>query len=71
MLLFSFFGYLCVLSEKSANIMVHKTCWEVVQNMSGINIRFWGLVNCNGSKLSGWWFRTFFIFPSIGNNHPN
>ena len=21
--------------------------------------------------LSGWWFGTFFIFPSIGNNHPN
>ena len=22
-------------------------------------------------KLSGWWFGTFFIFPCIGNNHPN
>ena len=21
--------------------------------------------------LSGWWFETFFIFPYIGNNHPN
>ena len=21
--------------------------------------------------LSGWWFGTFFIFPYIGNNHPN
>ena len=21
--------------------------------------------------ISGWWFRTFFIFPSIGNSHPN
>ena len=20
---------------------------------------------------SGWWFETFFIFPYIGNNHPN
>jgi hypothetical protein len=20
---------------------------------------------------SGWWFGTFFIFPYIGNNHPN
>ena len=22
-------------------------------------------------KLTGWWFGTFFIFPYIGNNHPN
>ena len=24
-----------------------------------------------GSIYSGWWFGTFFIFPYIGNNHPN
>ena len=23
------------------------------------------------SRFSGWWFGTFFIFPYIGNNHPN
>ena len=23
------------------------------------------------SRVSGWWFGTFFIFPDIGNNHPN
>ena len=23
------------------------------------------------SLISGWWFGTFFIFPYIGNNHPN
>ena len=22
-------------------------------------------------ELTGWWFGTFFIFPYIGNNHPN
>ena len=22
-------------------------------------------------RLSGWWFGTFFMFPYIGNNHPN
>ena len=22
-------------------------------------------------NISGWWFGTFFIFPYIGNNHPN
>jgi hypothetical protein len=21
--------------------------------------------------ITGWWFGTFFIFPYIGNNHPN
>ena len=21
--------------------------------------------------IAGWWFGTFFIFPYIGNNHPN
>ena len=24
-----------------------------------------------GTPQSGWWFGTFFIFPYIGNNHPN
>ena len=24
-----------------------------------------------GATFSGWWFGTFFIFPYIGNNHPN
>ena len=23
------------------------------------------------NPMTGWWFGTFFIFPSIGNNHPN
>ena len=22
-------------------------------------------------SMTGWWFGTFFIFPYIGNNHPN
>ena len=22
-------------------------------------------------SISGWWFGTFFIFPYVGNNHPN
>ena len=25
----------------------------------------------DASMISGWWFGTFFIFPYIGNNHPN
>jgi len=22
-------------------------------------------------NMTGWWFGTFFVFPYIGNNHPN
>ena len=32
------------------------------------------MLDCNNdprSRHSGWWFGTFFIFPYIGNNHPN
>ena len=29
------------------------------------------LVDPSSRILSGWWFGTFFIFPYIGNNHPN
>ena len=25
----------------------------------------------NNPTLTGWWFGTFFIFPYVGNNHPN
>ena len=25
----------------------------------------------HGITITGWWFGTFFIFPYIGNNHPN
>ena len=28
-------------------------------------------VSTTSFKISGWWFGTFFIFPYIGNNHPN
>ena len=27
--------------------------------------------NCLLDVIAGWWFGTFFIFPYIGNNHPN
>ena len=31
----------------------------------------WFMIS-SGIKLpTGWWFGTFFIFPYIGNNHPN
>ena len=28
-------------------------------------------VSTEGHTISGWWFGTFYIFPYIGNNHPN
>ena len=32
----------------------------------------WGKMrNAPTIKIAGWWFGTFFIFPYIGNNHPN
>ena len=31
----------------------------------GCTLAKWGI------RIAGWWFGTFFIFPYIGNNHPN
>ena len=31
----------------------------------------WMISDSKTSFLTGWWFGTFFIFPYIGNNHPN
>ena len=30
---------------------------------------FWWCLTPN--PITGWWFGTFFMLPSIGNNHPN
>ena len=40
--------------------------WKTPQLMLGLQTLFigWGY-------FAGWWFGTFFIFPYIGNNHPN
>ena len=45
------------------------------------SLRFWsiffgkakamGIFHSHVWSLAGWWFGTFFIFPYIGNNHPN
>jgi len=33
---------------------------------------FWGKTKLkDAATVSDWWFGTFFIFPYIGNNHPN
>ena len=31
----------------------------------------WWFLDGNHPLLSVWWFGTFFIFPYVGNNHPN
>ena len=49
--------------SNSLNILsIHNINWYP------INIPFtWNPLNMK----SGWWFGTFFIFPYVGNNHPN
>ena len=42
-----------------------RTCTHVTRNGYPAVIK-----HCNG-QFPGWWFGTFFIFPYIGNNHPN
>ena len=32
---------------------------------------YMGLQGGNSWSFTGWWFGTFFIFPYIGNHHPN
>ena len=38
---------------------------QVSLNFFQISCRIWMM------NYAGWWFGTFFIFPYIGNNHPN
>ena len=46
--------------------------WCFFRRHVGISGRDQGSdLNLGYTKLSGWWFGTFFIFPYIGNNHPN
>ena len=40
-------------------------CQGGLEDLQGIEVTLWTHVK------TGWWFGTFFIFPYIGNNHPN
>ena len=40
-----------------------RSSWKMKRLPSGKRTQLW--------KIFGWWFGTFFIFPYIGNNHPN
>ena len=46
--------------------------WEkqgrIIENHWIRTVHAWEI---HGQSCSGWWFGTFFIFPYIGNNHPN
>ena len=46
----------------------------VAQQLCSIYGHHWHHANfncCQNISISGWWFGTCFIFPYIGNNHPN
>ena len=62
-------------------LSVHDVCWQALKGVvnsawtstSGASVR--RLRGCTkkymGQSATGWWFGTFFIFPYIGNIHPN
>ena len=58
--------------------------WGAVETSLGIAVKETGSVLNSAEEkmdrlykcavyiyITGWWFGTFFIFPYIGNNHPN
>ena len=50
-----------------------KDAWKGTEKMTQLT---WDFPEVNGfhhvsSKKPGWWFGTLFIYPYIGNNHPN
>ena len=55
--------------------MVGSPCVFYISHYLSAIYRLYPLVvkHCNVTckSMSGWWFGTFFIFPYIGNNHPN
>ena len=44
--------------------------WKLGCTIINIGI-FWDASESRMETCSGWWFGTFFIFPYIGDNHPN
>ena len=53
-----------------------KACHDVLVSSAIFNFSIaivskWKAEGYINATFSGWWFGTFFIFPYIGNNHPN
>ena len=47
-------------------------CWSIFKKSWAVQARNEGwLTLFYYHFLAGWWFGTFFMFPYIGNNHPN
>ena len=46
-------------------------CWKIDQEIKTQKITKCDVVERCIQHMAGWWFGTFFIFPYIGNNHPN
>ena len=46
-------------------------CYCVVGGLPGCDMRQFQMDKWFAIVFTGWWFGTFFIFPYIGNNHPN
>ena len=44
--------------------------WSIQSLSKRSSLFLWFLTRAT-PHLSGWWFGTFYIFPYIGNNHPN
>ena len=45
-------------------------CVELRSCTGGVPVQKWSKFSSQ-HEYTGWWFGTFFIFPYIGNNHPN
>ena len=54
---------------------IHKTIWLTVHRYNKTEAERETRSNQNNQSTlpicAGWWFGTFFIFPYVGNNHPN
>ena len=66
-----------IINSQKSKLVGDYECWKIGRlfgqyyfqssNINTIGLLFGLLLE----DQSGWWFWTFFIFPYIGNNHPN
>ena len=61
------------LTKKNSNLHPHMGIQQSEHNIGNLlgYVHVFNQYHQHLSTLSGWWFGTFFIFPYIGNNHPN
>ena len=59
--------------EQCSGCLDERSCylsWRISSDTLG-QLSWWNLLWTTSRWKPGWWFGTFFIFPYIGNNHPN